>query len=238
MRTRSNHLLSIVALLGVVACDPKADPEGMTTTTASDTTDGQTTDGETGDTTGDTTGATTGEETIEPEGCTPPGGDGFTCTADEDCEIAGDCCSCTAYNPNEGAPGNCGGACDMNKCEEWGVIEAACQNGQCVPKGLSCNQALVTCDALAPLCDGGTLPRVADGCFTGDCLAIEACDWVPSCDVCSGDQACMHESRGGCDYDLCVGPIAECQGQAPCACLGQIFCDGQCSPTAEGFTCQ
>jgi hypothetical protein len=184
-----------------------------------------------------TDSGTTGEATIEPEGCVPPSGDAWPCAVDEDCAIAGDCCSCTAYAPENGAPGNCGGSCEKDKCEAWGITEAACVGGQCVPQGLSCNQATVTCDAAAVVCDDGFLPQVWDACFTGDCLPIEACDWVPSCEACAGNQACMHEARGGCDYDLCVGPIAECQGQGPCACLGDIFCDGVCTPTAVGFTC-
>ena len=227
MQTRLTHLLRFAALISVMGCDPKpADPQeqSSTSTSGGESTDGGTEDG-------------TAEGTGEPQGCVPPSGDGFSCTADEDCAIAGDCCGCTAYNPNQGSPGNCGGACEMDKCEEWGVSEAACINGECVPSGLSCNQELVVCDALAPQCDDGFLPRVWGGCFTGDCLAIEACDWVPGCDSCAGNQACMHETRGGCEYERCVGPIPECQGQGPCECLGSIFCTGSCTPAADGFTC-
>lgn len=233
MRTRLAHILSIgasplaVLVLFAAACDPKpADPGAMeTTTSGSDSTDS-------------TDSGTTGEGTAEPEGCVPPSsGDGFPCEVDEDCAIAGDCCGCTAYAPASGSPGNCGGSCEMDKCEEWGISEAACVSGECVAQGLSCNQATVTCDAASPGCDEGFLPQVLDGCFTGDCLPIDACDWVPSCESCADNQACMHETRGGCDYERCVGPIAECQGQGPCACLGPIFCDGMCTPTADGFSC-
>ncbi|KIG19030.1 hypothetical protein DB30_05934 [Enhygromyxa salina] len=227
MQTRLVHLVSFVSILSALACDPKAaDPDGMETTTMSGS-GGSESESESG---GD-------GPTGEPEGCVPPSGDGFACEVDEDCAISGDCCGCVAFNPDMGSPGNCGGMCDQNKCEEWGIEKAACVNGQCVPHGLSCNQAVLTCDAAAPNCGEGTQPQVWDGCFTGDCLPIDACDWVPSCAACTIEQSCMHETRNGCDYDRCVGPIEECQDQAPCACVGSIFCSGQCTPTAEGFSC-
>ena len=238
MHTRFACIFTIPALMGVMfvmfvmGCDPKAaEPDGMeTTTSGSETTDGDG-DGTSEGTTGDP------QPSGDPQGCVPPSGDGFTCEVDADCAISGDCCGCAAYNPNQGSPGNCGGMCDQNKCEEWGIEQAACVNGECAPQGLSCNQALVTCDLVAPECEPGFLPRVWDGCFAGDCLPIGVCDWAPGCDACAGDQTCMHETRGGCDYDRCVGPIAECQGQEPCACIGGIFCQGMCTPAADGFAC-
>lgn len=223
----SLYPFSLALLLAVGACDSEANPgpEGTTTNmTGADTgdpTDGNPTDSDGGG-----------------DGCVPPVNDGWPCSADTDCTIAGDCCSCTTYNPEFGWPGNCGGSCGVDKCEQWGITNAACVDGYCAAVGLSCNQTQVTCDAEPPACGPGTLPRVWDGCFTGDCLSIDACDWAPNCAACGDGQLCMQELRGGCDYVRCVDEFGECQGEGPC-CVGDSFCSaGTCTPTAEGFACQ
>jgi hypothetical protein len=225
MRPRLRCVLALVTVVCVNACDtePNAQPGNTTTTNGMS---GGAEDAESGDP--DTTGGS--------EACVPPGSS-WPCNTDEQCQIAGDCCGCTVYNQDNGSPGNCGGLCEMNKCEEWGISEAACRAGRCEAVGLSCNQALVVCDAPAPVCEAGSLPQVSDGCFTGACLPFEACDWAPSCDACGAEQLCMHEQRSGCDYVRCVNVFSECQNQGPC-CVGESWCDnGQCTPTADGFAC-
>lgn len=220
--------LFVLASLILASCDSEPSEQGPSTTTTTGMTGGEGTEGTDGDP-GDTEGSS---------GCVLPSSDAdWACNVDQDCAIEGDCCGCVTYAPATGFPGNCGGSCAMDKCEEWGITEAACLDGYCAAVGLSCNQALVTCKALPPACDAGFLPRVWGGCYTGDCLPLEACDWAPSCEACGAGQLCMYEQRGGCDYVRCVDAIAECQGEPPC-CTGESWCgDGTCTTTADGFAC-
>lgn len=104
--------------------------------------------------------------------------------------------------------------------------------------GHGCNADTVSCKGIAPECDEGFLPGVFDKRWTGDCIPIEACDWVPSCDSCSADQVCMHERRSGCDYARCVENLPECAGSEVCPCTGAILCEGgTCAPASDGFSC-
>lgn len=208
---------SLAAVLGLLACESEPTNPANTTTSSEETGDG---DG----------GA-------EHQGCVPPQSEAFTCASDDDCAIAGDCCSCFAYTPEFVDPVECGGSCAMDKCEEWGITQAQCVDGHCAAVGLSCNQAVVTCKVAPPVCDADSLPQVVGDCYTGACLPVEACDWVPDCSTCAQGQLCMHELRGGCDYVRCVDDIDLCQGESPC-CVGENWCGtGQCTETADGFAC-
>jgi len=195
-------------------------------------------DKESNDSPATTTSEDTGGEGNEhTDGCVPPPAEGNACISDDACGLAGDCCGCSAYVQTSVDPLDCGGSCTADKCEEWGITNAACQSGRCVAVGLSCNQALVTCDAAPPECDAGSLPQVWDGCFTGACLPREACDWAPDCGACGEGELCMHERRGGCDYVRCVEAIVECQGEPAC-CTGESWCGpAACTSTADGFVC-
>jgi hypothetical protein len=212
-----HRYLAITAALAGVACDSEPNNEPANTTTS----------------VGEESGGD--PDTGAAEGCFPPPLEGTDCTSDEECALAGDCCSCFAYKPEWWDPGNCGGSCAMDKCEEWGITEAVCHQGYCAAVDLSCNQALVTCKVAPPTCDAGSLPQVWNGCYTGGCLPIEACDWAPDCSVCAEGQLCMHEQRNGCDYVRCVDDMAECLGEGPC-CTGESWC-AACTPTPDGFAC-
>jgi hypothetical protein len=148
----------------------------------------------------------------------------WPCGDDGDCEIAGDCCGCIAYNPNLGAPGNCGGGCEQDVCEQLGLDSAVCVDNTCQVVGFSCDQSAVMCDSLPPECDDGMLPQVADGCWTDACLPVEFCDWVPDCDTCPDSQICVVVQTDGCDQHDCVDPIPECGGGDACECLGNEVC--------------
>lgn len=228
----------------LTACDP---PPGDTDGTDSATsTDGATSvvSVDTGDGTGSsgtadpsaTTTAGTGEEV-----CAPLPGQGDPCMDDADCEMAGDCCSCIAYNPNLGAPGNCGGGCGQTVCEQLGVTEAYCDAGTCRVRGLSCDQTAVLCDAAPPACPAGELPQVSDGCFTGGCLPVASCDWVPDCSHCPMDERCVITQTAGCDQHACIPAIPECPSGPPtCDCLGAIACASpydQCAIDGETIVC-
>ncbi|MEZ4383095.1 MAG: hypothetical protein R3A79_17340 [Nannocystaceae bacterium] len=201
--------------------------EGTTSTTGTTGTTGATST-----TSGDTTGATSSTDTTSSTGDTTgdvvdlcaPAVEGDACESDADCAIAGDCCSCVAYNPSMTSPGNCGGNCKQDRCSEWGLEAAACEAGVCVVKGKSCNQDKVDCDALQPECPDGQLPQVAGGCYTGACLPLAACDWVPGCEYC-GANICAITEGPDCVHHRCVAPIPECDGLPYCECLGEIFCN-------------
>lgn len=209
-----------------------------TTTATTGTSEATTVDPTTGDATTDEP-TTTDTDTGGLVDLCVPKLDGFSCEVDEDCAIAGDCCSCVAYNPSMGSPGNCGGNCKQDKCSEWGLDAAACEAGVCVVKGKSCNADKVTCEIAVPECGPGTLPQVIGDCYTGECLALEACDWVPDCALCEGSICAITEGPG-CTHRRCIEPIPECDGQPPCACLGQIFCQpphDNCSEDQGALVC-
>lgn len=210
--------LGLTCLLLGPACDPEEPDEPGTTTMMSS--------GE---------GGEAGEGGVDE--CSPPLGDGWTCGSDEDCAFAGDCCGCYPYNPSMGSTGNCGGSCEQDKCEEWGIEAAVCRSGRCVLEAFSCNQDTVTCDAEPPACEEGFTPRVWEGCYVGDCLPIQDCDWAPGCDSCAPGQLCMQELRNGCDYARCVDAFPECGLEAPPCCTGMTYCPGSCAETADGFSC-
>jgi hypothetical protein len=150
----------------------------------------------------------------------------WPCGDDDDCAIAGDCCSCVAYNPNMGSPGNCGGGCGMDVCEQLGLDTAVCTGGFCEVAGFSCDQTTVSCDGLPPDCDDGALPQVEGGCWTGECLPVEWCDWVPDCAACPDDQVCVIVATDDCDHFDCVAPIEECGlGPPTCDCFGAVVCE-------------
>ncbi|MEZ4450267.1 MAG: hypothetical protein R3B09_12390 [Nannocystaceae bacterium] len=165
--------------------------------------------------------------------------EGDACKQDSDCAIAGDCCSCVAYNPEMSGPGNCGGNCKQDRCSEWGLTEAACEAGICVVKGKSCNPDKVACDVVPPPCGDGTLPQVVGDCYSGACLSVDACDWVPGCELCKG-KICNITEGPGCTHHRCIEPISECDGIPYCDCLGQIFCQpphSQCSQDGDALVC-
>ena len=58
-----------------------------------------------------------------------------------------------------------------------------CDNGTCAtgtdPNG-SCG-GTVTCQTAQPTCPSGQVPTITNGCWTGNCEAIAACDVAPAC---------------------------------------------------------
>ncbi|MEM9455103.1 MAG: hypothetical protein AAGF11_13055 [Myxococcota bacterium] len=171
------------------------------------------------------TGSETDPTTGEMMACDPIPPQGDTCVVDADCQIAGDCCSCVAYNPMMSGPGNCGGACGMNVCEQIGATQAYCDSGVCRVLGGSCDQTAVTCDLPPPACPPGELPQVQEECYTGSCISVAFCDWVPDCSDCPVDQFCVIRRTEACDQHDCVPFVAKCGGGGPsCGCEGLFVC--------------
>ncbi len=230
---RSPFLLAFALLFG--GCDPlPGDSESTGSVTATDGATSVVSVTSNGSGGGDSGG--TGGDSCQP---LPQPGD--PCVADSDCEMAGDCCGCIAYNPMMGSPGNCGGGCGQTVCEQLGVTEAYCDAGACRVRGLSCDQTAVTCDAIAPACAAGELPQVADGCFTGGCLPVAFCDWVPDCSACPVDEHCVITQTAGCDQHSCIPDFPECPpGPPSCDCLGNVACQapyGACAIDGDTIVC-
>lgn len=243
--TRSLRAPRWLALtLLVAACDPLP---GDTTSGASETG----TDSATSVVSTATADDTAGGETLDPSAtstagtgggaCLPLPHAGDPCAVDADCELAGDCCGCVAYNPSMGAPGNCGGACGPDVCEQLGLVAATCDAGTCRVRGLSCDQTAVLCDAAPPACPAGELPQVAEQCFTGGCLPVAYCDWVPDCSHCPEDEHCVVTQTEGCEQRSCIPSIDECPAGPPtCDCLGNIACQAPyaaCAIDGEDIVC-
>ncbi|MCA9649284.1 MAG: hypothetical protein KC501_05210 [Myxococcales bacterium] len=238
-------LAGLLGGLVLPACDPLP---GETDTDAATATDGATsmvmvgTSDSGGSETADPSATgTAGTAGTGPESCQPVPQDGWPCMADGDCEMAGDCCSCVAYNPSMGSPGNCGGSCGQNLCERLGVTEAYCDAGSCRVRGLSCDQTAVVCEVEPPECPEGELPQVADHCYTGSCLPVEYCDWVPDCSDCPTDSTCVVTQTPGCDQHSCLAPFPECPpGPPTCDCLGGVACNapyGACAIDGDTIVC-
>lgn len=233
----------LLAGLLLPACDPApgdTDTESVTatdgaTSMVSGTTTADSGDGGTADPSATSTAGTA------PDACVPLPQDGWPCAMDSDCEMAGDCCSCIAYNPSMGSPGNCGGGCGQTVCDQLGVTEAYCDTGVCRVRGLSCDQTAVLCDAVGPTCPDGELPQVADQCFTGACLPVAYCDWVPDCSVCPANSHCVITQTAGCDQHSCIADFPECPAEPPtCDCLGNVACNppyGACAIDGDTIVC-
>jgi hypothetical protein len=179
--------------------------------------------GDTGLTGGDTTGGDTG------------GGPDLSCESDLDCQLVNDCCACGAVNAEEMV------VCDEPPCVQpmCGDTEPTpvCELGECTIEW-SCAEP-VDCAVAPPPCEEGTLPSIADGCFTGACVPVDQCDAVPDCSFCTANQVCVTtEALPGPSYSCLPMPEA-CGGTPSCACL-----EGACNPRFEicvdgrdGITC-
>ena len=71
-----------------------------------------------------------------------------------------------------------------------------------------------TCDLVAPLCPQGTLPGVAESCWTGYCIPVDACEPPPACEAMPSEEAC--QSREDCvplyhEVSPICGPSDPCE---------------------------
>lgn len=132
------------------------------------------------------------------------------CYADDDCLPGYECTAATECEP----PPGCGA--DGQPCPDvcW---------GRCVPvddsSGPGTCDGEVACDALPPSCPEGTVPGIADGCWTGWCIPVEDCD-PNDPGECFGEVACDEMApacpggtvpgvRDGCYTGYCI-PLGAC----------------------------
>lgn len=185
---------------------------GAPSTDSMSTTDETTTTGETTDP-GDTTTGETGTE-----GTTGSMGGG-PCEVDADCKLHDDCCSCYGL-PNDQNDPVCRAMCDVTQCQQIGIDEAKCVLGECTTEKVDCSSE-VACDSLPPDCPPGTLPGVDGACWSGACVPVVSCAWVPDCELCPDSFMCVSYLNvlGG---DLTCLPLpAACGGEANCDCAAE-----------------
>jgi hypothetical protein len=91
--------------------------------------------------------------------------------------------------------------CEDNVCHEAGFCsrDSDCSYGyhcdeprsSCVPdsRTASCG-GTVTCAMARPACPAGQVATIANGCYTGECVAITSCDVPPSCEALTHEADC------------------------------------------------
>jgi hypothetical protein len=149
------------------------------------------------------------------------------CMTDDDCALVDDCCTCGAIALGQ-VPPMCEIDCDQSSCEASGIAMPAvqCELGICqlVPS-VECNPVGITCDSVPPPCEDGSVPSVENNCWTGNCVPVDACNSVGSCDDCPDDRACIEQVAKGPAGFLC-SPIPEgCAGTPSCACMSEVCQD-------------
>jgi hypothetical protein len=147
------------------------------------------------------------------------------CTDDEQCPQGAYC------EQNRGecvATGTCdGGSCpDGHQCDSARNTCVPCTGSSCggSKDPGSCNGA-VTCGDAPPVCPSGTVPGIADGCYTGFCIPLAACDVPPppSCEELTSETDCQARA-GECQtlytgINCSCGPGCSCEAQdAGCTC--------------------
>ncbi len=144
------------------------------------------------------------------------------CVSDDDCELLSDCCSCLVAPKGKASLPYCEPTpCFADQCTASGIQKASCVAGTCI-KGFECDSTQVYCNALPPLCEGGEVPSVSEGCW-GPCVPAVQCASVAQCTDCPGGTACVvNEAFGTTTH--CVNVPAGCA--ADCSCLGKAVCVG------------
>jgi hypothetical protein len=179
---------------------------------------------------------------------TTTGGDlPFTCEDDSECVLVNDCCSCAPAHVDQEQP-MCDIQCLQPTCDSIGLAmaKAVCRFGRCAFEKITCNPLGVTCKALPPECEFGTLPSVVDDgngtCWTGFCVPSEACDWVPECAYCGVDMTCVTKLQKGA-YQLCEPKPVAC-GEDPVTCdCADIICESSpphlvCHDLGDSLGCE
>ncbi len=210
----------------VTTADPTADTSdpsdsGTTDPTGPTDTDGPSSstgdDGTSGSSGGDSSGGSSTGGSTEPE-----------CTMDEDCMLVDDCCSCDAIPVGED-PAKCEiMECLIPTCQSLGLGMPAvqCNFGTCEVEEVNCNPFTVTCDPKdnpPPKCPEGQAPRVVDECW-GNCVPVEYCDVVPSCDDCGQDEVCIEAVTQLGPSFTCEPIPPSCEGAPSCDCMGEEVC--------------
>jgi hypothetical protein len=174
---------------------------------------------------------------------------GMPCKTAKDCQLADGCCFCEVLNPGETLPACDIPECLLTTCAGYGLESAAleCKWGACTFAKLTCNPLGVVCKSLPPDCGPGDVPGVVEDdngkCWSGSCVPAEACDWVPDCSYCAGEElVCVLKGQKGA-YHVCEPRPLDCApGDIDCDC-GQQICDASephtvCHDEDVGIQCE
>ena len=200
--------------------EPPGSTSGVETTggTQAETT-GSGSSGETTESTSSGSGSGS-ESSSESTGDPIPGN---ACDSDDDCVLVDDCCTCQAMHVDDPTPECDIEACFQSTCSAQNIpgIDVQCSFGSCEFVPFECNPVFVACDELPPDCPDGTLPSVVKGCW-GSCVPSEACDFVPDCGYCPGDETCVSMETQLGPFYFCVPVDPSCDGMPDCDCMGTV----------------
>lgn len=239
-------VLVTAVVLGVACSDDGSPSSGEGGTAADDGNDASV--GATGSTSATATMSETGGEPTSTGGATLEGSSGggtsvdstgsssadtgvpgMGCVSDDDCTIVDDCCQCAGIHVDD-TPPECPIDCKGTQCMSAGLGQnVRCEFGTCQLEEVDCNQIGVVCNSLPPNCEPGFLPGVANNCWSGNCVPVEACNVVPSCDECPADQTCIELIAKGPGGFKCSPIAPDCAGTPTCACMPDV-----CPPPFEG----
>lgn len=151
-----------------------------------------------------------------------------TCDSDTDCAAG---CYCDPSQP--GGIGGCAESCycssdaeaqagGFNWCDE---VRSTCMPGTDPNRGTCAGE--VTCNLGAPTCAAGQVPLILNGCYSGECIALEQCEAAPVCEVLNTEAQCL---AGDSCYPVyngtnCTnGSGSACQpGDSGCTCASYSF---------------
>jgi Cys-rich repeat protein len=162
----------------------------------------------------------------EPDGCATDS----DCASGEYCDPATLNCTatCTCATDADAVAGG------YDYCDE--------SRGTCLPgidpAGTCAGE--VTCNQIRPSCPAGQVALILDGCYTGSCQAIAACEASPVCEAYGTDDDCRADSTCASSYTgtNCKKPdMSPCQaGDTNCTCASYQFAachDGATARTVE-----
>lgn len=105
------------------------------------------------------------------------------CTSDEHCGPGFRCnverASCEPVDPGCKVDSDC----DEGAGEVCDVAQGTCTTGSCA--------GVPTCEIVPPTCPSGTVPLIANGCYTGHCLATDQCTESPLCERVNDEPNCL-----------------------------------------------
>jgi hypothetical protein len=164
-----------------------------------------------------------------------------TCTTDDDCVLVEDCCTCGAIVLGRDAPECAQPECDQTACMAAGLRSPGvhCELGFCMlDETVECNPAGILCDSTPPQCEEGLVPSVGGDCWTGNCVPIDACRSLGSCEGCPADRTCVELQAFTSTFECSPIP-AGCNGTPSCACMGEV-CEApytSCNDFRGGLIC-
>jgi hypothetical protein len=170
------------------------------------------------------------------EGGSCEGLDALTCSQHDDC---------SAVHQN-GCRTDDGSAIDLPTC--IGAFDHCIAEDPTGGAG-HCDGEL-TCAEDPPLCPDGTMPGIADGCYTGYCIPVAKCDGALDPGLCYDVLTCESPSpacpdgttpgiEDGCYTGYCI-PLDRCERTATCAEItveATCIARSDCEPLYEGVDC-